>query len=211
MYRFKQAHLSAYAFGVLVLVSVYNNCTQTKKAIRVENYPYFQTKPVLTLVQKEILDGNAFRFYLSFKIPAANNNPGIYDILINHGPKPIVLFSRLVKSNMPDILYEVYAAPVATAGTILLPTHNMDGRSQKVSGLELSLPSAISSVGTQVDLHILTGGTEVGNRLHGEESIDADAMKIQPANKTSLLRFTNPNNEEAEGFIYLKWFEDTYR
>lgn len=175
-----------------------------------KNFPIFGASPSISLVQKQILEGRAFRFFHDLVIPAGTvESPGEKLIYVEHGNKTIYLFSRLVKISGPGATYEVYGGSDAVS-TTPLNIFNMRGDSQNTSGLTFSEPTVVNNLGTLGDKHPLGGAESAGNRLVGDESIDADTIKVQPKSSSSILRFTNTSVEDLNCFIYLKWFEQNY-
>lgn len=168
----------------------------------------YKIQPTMTITQRQVYQGNAFRLFKLFTIPAAANGvDGTFDILIQHGPSAVHLFNRLVKSDLPNVIYEVRANPVAS--TTIEPAieiFSMNSYANKTSDNTANI-CTVTDPGQLVDFFPLGGSVDVGNRLTGDESIEPNDIKILEHEKSFLLRFKNPNLEEANGFLYLKWFE----
>lgn len=166
-------------------------------------FPASTIEPTMSLTQRMIYQGNAFRFFHKFTVPANSD----YTLSVSNGDNAVHLFSRLVKASVPDVLYEVRDnAVIASYDSSALDIFNMNGYSSKDSANVARVCTA-SDIGDLVDMHELGGSTEVGNRKTGDESLDPDDIKILKNNNEFLLRLDNPNNEPAVCFLYLKWFE----
>lgn len=165
------------------------------------NDPSF--RPAMSLTQAMVYNGNAFRVFHLFDIQAQGN----YSISIKNGSNAVHLFNRLVKANLPNVLYEVYAAPSGVVYGSDINIFNMNGVKGKASTNLVRVCTSVANPGQLTDLHALGGVAGVGNRLEGDESIEPDDIKVLPANTEFLIRLVNPNTEIAKAFLYLKWFE----
>lgn len=160
-------------------------------------------RPGMSLTQAMVYEGNAFRTFHLFDIPAQGN----FNISVKNGPSAIHLFNRLVRANLPNVLYQVYAVPSGVVYGANINIFNMNAFNQKPSANLVRICTSVASPGQLTDLHALGGVSGVGNRLEGDESIEPDDIKILPANTEFLIRLVNPNTEIAKAFLYLKWFE----
>lgn len=165
-------------------------------------FPDRNVNTAMTLINRMIYEGKAFRSFLLFDVPAN----GAFDISIQNGGNAVHLFSRLVKVNLPNMLYEVRTGPAISNYGEPVHIFNMNGYSENTTANTARI-CTVSNAGVVVDMMPLSGHEEAGNRFVGEESLEADDLKVLPHDTEFLVRITNPNNAIAKGFIYLKWFE----
>lgn len=164
----------------------------------------YNIKRSMSLTQAAIYQGIAFRTFHTFTVPAS----GEYLISVRNGENAIHLFSRLIKANLPDLVYEVRTGATIT-GYLGNPItiFNMNAFSQQITA-NVAQECTVSDYGTLTDIHQLGGDDLPGNNYdRGDESIDPEDIKILPNDTEFLLRITNPNTENANALLYLKWFE----
>lgn len=159
-------------------------------------------KSEMSLINRMIYEGAAFRSFLLFEVPPESD----FTVSILNGPNAVHLFSRLVKASMPNMIYEVRTGATVTNYGANVPIFNMNAYSQRESA-NIARICTVSDIGDLTDQMPLAGHEEAGNRFVGEESLEADDLKVLPNDVEFIVRVTNPNTQPAVGFIYLKWFE----
>ena len=169
-------------------------------------FPQSKIPPAMTLTQQMVYTGNAFRMFHEITVPAESE---AY-IGIQNGENSVHLFSRLVRSTLPDVRYEVRSGHVVSAGgegAAVSTVFNMNGNSNVQSTNSVRIITAVDSLGDLKDIDIVGGALTVGNRPQSDTLKDPDDLKVLPPNVDFLLRFVNPNTDPADVLLYLKWFE----
>lgn len=161
-------------------------------------------KPTMSLTQYMIYQGNAFRTFSEFNVPANN---GEFYISILNGANLVHLFYRQINSTQPKLRYEVRTGATITGYVGQpIPIRNMNAKSSQIS-TNIARVCTVSSIGELTDIQLLGGGELSGSRAMGDEEIEPDDLKILPSNTEFLIRCVNPANDIAKCLLYLKWFE----
>lgn len=157
----------------------------------------------LTLVQRMVDNGQAYRTFKEIIIPAN----GTFDLSIKNGEYAVGLYSRLLITDQPMIRYEVRTGATITGYTgEPIPIRPLNAMNQTPSKNTFRQCTQ-SALGELADIDIVPGQAGSGSNASGAVYGDADDLKVLPPNDEFLLHFSNPNNTQSKVLIYLKWFE----
>jgi len=157
----------------------------------------------LTLVQRMVDNGQAYRTFKEIIIPAN----GTLDLSIKNGEYAVGLYSRLLITDQPMIRYEVRTGATITGYTgDPIPIRPLNAMKQTPSK-NIFRECTQSDIGELTDIDIVPGQTGSGSNSSGQVYGDAEDIKILPPEQEFLLHFSNPNNVQSKVLIYLKWFE----
>ena len=163
------------------------------------DYPYKDSN--VSLIQRAVETGVAFRVYNRFTVPAT----GSVAFKAVLGDRNIALLDRIINSDQSNILYQVFAgATVLTNVGSPFTIRNMNQNSEVVS--TSLVQQCTFSGGTESDLDILRGGG-VGNNAFGTVFSTGIDHRVFSGNQTVVVKLSNPNVTAADVLVYLKWFE----
>lgn len=157
----------------------------------------------VSLVQRMTDNGQAFRAFKEFDIPAN----GEITFSVKTGDKAVGFYSRLIVPNQPDIRYEVRTG--ATIDSYVgdpIKIRNLNSKKNTPSTC-LFRQCTQEDLGELVDIDLLPGQAGSGSNSSGDIYRDPDDLKINSDNTEYLLRLVNDNGTVAKTLLYLKWFE----